>query len=86
MLWLKQDQFPFATVLRCLRHPKVHIHLAAAMYVPQGVPSPSYLTRVSDLQARERLHLFLIIPTNFSQTVWDINRIADFGLRKPANV
>lgn len=47
---------------------------------PQKTPSPSYLARVRDLQESERLHLFLI------QIAWDINRIADFGLRTMANV
>lgn len=86
MLWLKQDLFPFTVSLGAFCHLKVHIHWQEPCMFPQGDPSPSYLARARDLQARERLHLFLIIPGDFSQIVWDISRIADFGLRKPVNV
>lgn len=69
----------------CVIWKSTSIRLELCMF-PQGVPSRRYLARTRDLQARERLHLFLTVPSDFSQIVWDINRIADFGLRKPVNV
>lgn len=83
---LKQNLFPFTVSLRVFCHLKVCIHLDGAICIPWGVPSSTYQARTRDLPAREGLHLFLIIPSDFSQTVWDINRITDFGLRYPVNV
>lgn len=57
--------FPFTVSLRVLCHLKVCIHLDGAICIPWGVPSSSYQARTGDLPAREGLHLFLIIPSDF---------------------
>lgn len=53
---------------------------------PWSVPSSSYLASARAYPQGKVCGLILIIPSDFSQTVWDINRIADFGLRNPVNV